>query len=62
MIPLAEPAVRVVMRAGLMQFLRMVAAALGLTLASISDLARSVLADEEGDDPYRDDGDSAGPQ
>lgn len=33
MIPVGEPAHRVVMRAGLMRFLRMIAVALGLTAA-----------------------------
>ena len=62
MIPLREPVARVVMQAGLMQFLRKIAAVLGLTLASARDLARSVLTDEEADDRDHDDGDSARPQ
>jgi hypothetical protein len=44
-IPLAEPARRVVMRAWLLSLLRETAAPLGLTLAAARDLAITILVD-----------------
>jgi hypothetical protein len=45
MMPLAEPARRVAMRAWLLWLLRETAAPLGLTLAAARDLAMSILVD-----------------
>jgi hypothetical protein len=56
MIPLAVPARRVVMRAGLMRFLRLIAAPLGLTPRDARDLAKSVLTDTAAENSQSDDG------
>jgi hypothetical protein len=51
---LGEPARRVVMRAGLMRFVQMIAALLEFTPTGARDLARSVLDHDNPDDAHRD--------